>query len=222
MDAVTGTPDASPVAEPAPLRWREPAESAERTTPSFPSPAFAEPAHGQPLLPRVPATSWSRPRPRAGEIPERAAAWVVDAVIALGLGAAAIVVTSATLSRGLHWLYRDAGDGSLVAANGAAIPVLVAVPTLLIAAYCVLIPSLRGSTVGMRLARLELLRDVPGGGRVGLGRAAARTAAWAVGTCLLFGLVSMLRSSDGRAWHDRLTGTVLAHQAPGTTADPVA
>ena len=125
----------APVAEAGPptLRWAAP-PTAERTEPSFPAPAFSEASHDTVLAGRAafhgrqPTLTWSRPRPRAAGPAERAVALVVDAVAVVAILGGSVVATSVALSRGLHWLYRDAAGGGLVSTSCLAIPLLVAVP----------------------------------------------------------------------------------------------
>lgn len=214
---MTHGPDAPPT-ERRPLAWAPPEKSGESTDPDFPSASFSEPPRPADLRagPR-PELVWSPPPPpppTPATALDRAAAGVVDAAVVLAILALTTVLTSLVLSRGLHWLYRDeSASGVLLGTNALAIPLLVAVPVVAAICYCALVPGMAGATLGMRLVGLRLRRDAPGGPRAGARLALVRLVFFAAGSALLaLGPLSLLWDPGRRAWHDRASGTVVAHR----------
>ena len=213
---MTTGPEA-PASPGTPLAWVPPDPDGATTDPGFPAPAFSAPAVADgPPGPRAHLV-WSPPpppRPVPATALDRAAAGVVDAAVVLGILAASTVLTSLLLSRGLHWLYRDeSASNALLGTNPLAIPLLVALPVVMAIAYCSVLPGVTGATAGMRVLGLRLRRDAPGGERTGTRRALVRLLFFAAGAGLLaLGPLSLVWDPQGRAWHDRASGTVIAHR----------
>lgn len=141
-------------------------------------------------------------------LPRRLLAFVIDAVAALLLGGAFVVV-------GLVEVLGGDRPGPLPAVGAAVLLVVGAVQWGLLATG--------GATIGRRLTGIRLVR-VPDGGLPGLGRAAVRllvpVVAWlvpVVGPVLLH--TSPLTDVRRRGWHDRAAGLMAVDVVDGV--DPV-
>ncbi len=136
------------------------------------------------------------PRAPDGERPRnllrwrRGAAWAVDAGVVALFTATPIAAA--------------AGPG---VAPGVLLPHTVALAGLIAFAYGTLCDWLAGATAGKRLLGLQVIEL--GGGRPGLGRAAARAALAVVGAGCGVPLHTLLFTDGGRALHDRVSGTAV-------------
>jgi uncharacterized RDD family membrane protein YckC len=153
-----------------------------------------------------PAIQWVPAPPRA-----RAAAAILDAVVAACIAALVVFVTLLVLSGPAAVPLRtDSPVGALPAAylRGFALEAaLVAI------AYLPLCWWRWGQTVGMAAFGLHVVR-VDDAGPLGLRQALVRLVVLVVGVVAVgLGLLSIVRHPERRGWHDRAAGTLVVRRA---------
>ena len=171
-----------------------------------------------PMSPR-PAVSWEAPPPEAGPAPgyefggfgARLVAYIVDALIlTVGLGILGVI--------GALLFLRDPGlitsDTVIEDFEPTPLGITLLVITITIVAVISLLYfpwfwARGGSTPGMRLFGLVVVRDIDGA-PIGWGTALLRLVGWYVSSLVLYiGFIWIFVDKRRRGWHDLIAGTVV-------------
>jgi uncharacterized RDD family membrane protein YckC len=169
----------------------------------------------QPPAPAPPA-SWQSPPTEPGPAPgvrfaghgARLIAYIIDAVIiGVVLTVLFIVITIVFVGAAA-----SGGDDAAAAAAIGGIGLMVLITILLSLAYFPYFWWRGGSTPGMRLFRLRVVRDADGGPISG-GQAVLRLLGyWVNQVALYIGFAWILVDKRRRGWHDLIAGTVVIEQ----------
>lgn len=172
-------------------------------------PAAQPPAEQPPAIPSPAQSHWQAPEYVPGPAPgfefgsagERLIAYIVDVLIASFLVILIVILAGLVAGAG-------AVGGSGVVAAAGVIVILLAV-LIVPFAYFPYFWATSGSTPGMRMFGLRVVRDSDGG-PIGAGEAVLRLIGyWVSGFVFYIGFVWILIDKRKRGWHDLIAGTVV-------------
>jgi uncharacterized RDD family membrane protein YckC len=180
-------------------------------------PAAAATPPPPPVAP-TPAYTWDQPAEPAGPAPGvrfaghagRLVAYIVDGIILGVVTTVLALVAVAVIGIGVS----STGDGSGTVSGGsvAASLLILLIVFIVSIGYFPFFWARSGSTPGMRLFRLRVVRDKDGGS-IGAGTAILRLIGlWISFAVFYLGVIWILIDSRRRGWHDLLAGTVVIEE----------
>jgi uncharacterized RDD family membrane protein YckC len=219
--AAAGAAVPPPVAPPPvtpPAAAPMPPAAAPMPPAAAPMPPAAAATPPPPPVAPTPAYTWDQPAEPAGPAPGvrfaghagRLVAYIVDGIILGVVTTVLALVAVAVLGVG----FSTSGDGSGTVSGGsvAASLLILLIVFIVSIGYFPFFWARSGSTPGMRLFRLRVVRDKDGGA-IGAGTAILRLIGlWISFAVFYLGVIWILIDSRRRGWHDLLAGTVVIEE----------
>jgi uncharacterized RDD family membrane protein YckC len=214
--AAAGAAVPPPVAPPAAAPM--PPAAAPMPPAAAPMPPAAAATPPPPPVAPTPAYTWDQPAEPAGPAPGvrfaghagRLVAYIVDGIILGVVTTVLALVAVAVIGIGVS----STGDGSGTVSGGsvAASLLILLIVFIVSIGYFPFFWARSGSTPGMRLFRLRVVRDKDGGS-IGAGTAILRLIGlWISFAVFYLGVIWILIDSRRRGWHDLLAGTVVIEE----------
>jgi uncharacterized RDD family membrane protein YckC len=163
-----------------------------------------------------PAPAWQPPEPLAGPAPgyefaefgPRLLAYVIDGLIIT----AAVIVAVLILAIPFAGMIGSGSQSRLTGPVAGFVVLVVLVVAVITLGYFPYFWTRSGSTPGMRMMGLKVVRDVDGG-PLSTGQAIIRLIGYWVSSAVLYlGFIWVLIDKRRRGWHDLIAGTVVVKQ----------